>query len=431
MVHFGPGAFHRAHQAWYFDEMLGAGHDLAVAPVALRSGGVRAALAPQDGLYVLATREAQPSYRVIGSLKAVLTASETPEAVFAHLMTARLVTATVTEKGYCLAPSGDLDLAHPDIIHDLARPAVPVSLIGWLAEGLSRRRVAGLAPFVTLSCDNLSDNGGKLGRAVVTFARALGDEALADWIKGEAVFPSSMVDSITPATDDLLRAEVEAATGLTDAWPVQREGFIQWVVEDRLGDLSPAFAAAGVTLAADVAAFERAKLRLLNGAHSTLAYAGLLKGHETVSQAMADPDLAAFVEAMMVEDIAPTLKPTPDLDVPAYIDAILARFRNPAIVHKLSQIAWDGSQKLPVRILETTADALAAGRSVARLAVPVAAWMKFIESRDGQEIVDPLAAQFAGRRGVEAFLALPAIFPPVLVRNAIWRDAVEAAYTSL
>ncbi|CAN5495347.1 mannitol dehydrogenase family protein [soil metagenome] len=431
VVHFGPGAFHRAHQAWYFDEMLSAGHDLAVAAVSLRSGGVRAALAPQDGLYVLATREAQPSYRVIGSLKAVLTAPETPEAVFAHLMAARLVTATVTEKGYGLTPSGGLDPAHPDIAHDLARPAVPVSLIGWLAEGLARRRAAGLAPFVTLSCDNLSDNGGKLGRAVVAFARALGDEALADWIEAEAVFPSSMVDSITPATDDALRAQVEAATGLTDAWPVQREGFIQWVVEDRLGDLSPAFAAAGVTLTHDVAAFERAKLRLLNGAHSTLAYAGLLKGHETVAQAMADPELAAFVETMMVEDIAPTLGATPNLDVPTYIAAILARFRNPAIVHRLSQIAWDGSQKLPFRILETTADALATGRSVDRLAVPVAAWMTFIESRAGQEIVDPLASQFAGLHGVADFLALTAIFPAELAADPVWRRAVEAAYAGL
>lgn len=431
VVHFGPGAFHRAHQAWYFDEMLKVGGAFAVAAVALRSGGVRAALAPQDGLYVLATREAQPSYRVIGAIKEALTAPETPQAVFAHLMSARLVTATVTEKGYCLTPVGDLDLAHPDIAHDLARPPFPVSLVGWLAEGLSRRRAARLAPFVALSCDNLSDNGGKLGRAVVSFARASGDVALADWIEGEAVFPCSMVDSITPATDDALRAEVEAATGLTDAWPVQREAFLQWVVEDRLGDLGPAFAAAGVTLTADVTAFERAKLRLLNGAHSTLAYVGLLKGHETVAQAMADPELAAFVETLMADDIAPTLGPTPDLDVPAYIAAILARFRNPAIVHRLAQIAWDGSQKLPFRILETTAEALAAGRSVARLAVPVAAWMRFIESRAGQEIVDPMAAQFAGLRGVTDFLALSAIFPAELVANPIWRAAVTEAYAKL
>ena len=144
---------------------------------------------------------------------------------------------------------------------------------------------------------------------------------------------------------------------------------------------------------------------------------GLLKGHETVSQAMADPELAAFVEAMMVEDIAPTLGPTPDLDVPTYIAAILARFRNPAIVHRLSQIAWDGSQKLPFRILETTAEALAAGQSVARLAVPVAAWMRFVERRaaEGVEIVDPLAATLKGLKGVAAFLALEQVFPQTLV----------------
>lgn len=435
VVHFGPGAFHRAHQAWYFDEMLKAGGAFAVAAVALRSGGVRAALAPQDGLYVLATREARPGFRVIGAIKEVLTAPETPQAVLAHLISpdVRLVTATVTEKGYCLTPAGLLDLAHPDIAHDLAGPPFPVGLVGWLAEGLSRRRDAGLAPFVTLSCDNLSDNGGKLGRAVVAFARARGDEALADWIAGEAAFPCSMVDSITPATDDALRAEVEAATGFTDAWPVQREGFLQWVVEDRLGDLGPAFAAAGVILTADVTAFERAKLRLLNGAHSTLAYVGLLKGHETVAQAMADPELAAFVETLMADDIAPTLKPTPDLDVPAYIAAILARFRNPAIVHRLSQIAWDGSQKLPFRMLETTADAVAAGRSVARLAVPIAAWMRFIErqARDGVEIVDPLAKDLAGRRGVAEFLTLSTVFPRNLATNPTWRAAIEAAYADL
>ncbi len=434
VVHFGPGAFHRAHQAWYFDKMLAAGAGaFAVAAVSLRSGGVRAALAPQDGLYVLATREAQPSFRVIGSIKAVLTAPETPEAVFAQLMSARLVTATVTEKGYCLTPAGGLDLAHPDIVHDLTRPPFPVSLVGWLAQGLARRRDAGLAPFLTLSCDNLPDNGGKLGRAVAAFARASGDDALADWIAREAVFPCSMVDSITPATDDALRDQVEAAVGLFDAWPVQREGFLQWVVEDRLGDLSPAFAAAGVTLTADVAAFERAKLRLLNGAHSTLAYVGLLKGHETVAQAMADRELAAFVETLMADDIAPSLDPGPDLDVPAYIAAILARFRNPAIVHRLSQIAWDGSQKLPVRILQTTADALAAGRSVARLAVPVAAWMRFIERRasGGGEIVDPLAGDLARRRGVAEFLALSRVFPRDLAANPVWRGAVEAAYAAL
>jgi fructuronate reductase len=433
VVHFGPGAFHRAHQAFYFDEMLAKGHDLAVCGVSLRSAGVHDALAPQDGLYVLAEREAQPSFRVIGSLKEVLTAPATPDAVFARLVSSdvRIVTSTVTEKGYCLTPSGDLDVDHPDIAHDLGAVGPPVSFVGWLVEGLARRRAAGLAPFVILPCDNLSDNGGRLRRAALQFADASGDRDLANWIEAEARFCSTMVDSITPATDDHLRIEVAQATGLADAWPVQREGFVQWVVE--AGSAADILAEAGVTLADDVAAFERTKLRLLNGAHSTLAYVGQARGFETVSEAMADPELSGFVEVMMAEDIAPSLGDAAGLDVPAYIAAILKRFRNPAIVHKLSQIAWDGSQKLPFRILETTADALAAGRSVERLAVPVAAWMVFVERRNAQgaEIVDPMAARLRGLHGVDAFLELGEVFPRALADDRSWRLAVTKAYDAL
>ncbi|MCI3133816.1 mannitol dehydrogenase family protein [Phenylobacterium aquaticum] len=433
VVHFGPGAFHRAHQAFYFDRMLAHSPAWGVAAVSLRSPDLAEALGPQDGLYVLAEREADPTYRIIGSLIEVLTAPRTPEAVFAHLASpdVRVVTSTVTEKGYCLTPAGDLDLAHPDIVHDLSRPAVPKSFPGWLVEGLRRRWSAGVPAFVSIPCDNLSDNGGRLARAVVQLARAQDAPEFAAWIEHHAVFASTMVDSITPATDDALRAQVEAAVGLTDAWPVQREGFVQWVIEDKLGGLALDFAAAGAILTSDVAAFERAKLRLLNGAHSTLAYVGLLKGHETVAQAMADPELSDFVERMMAEDIAPLLPPAPGLDTSAYIAAILTRFRNPAIAHKLSQIAWDGSQKLPFRILETTAEALSAGRSVQRLAAPVAAWMRFLERRaaEGVEIVDPLAATLKDLRGVEAFLALEQVFPAELAANATWRAAVEAAYS--
>lgn len=435
VVHFGPGAFHRAHQAFYFDRMLERSRGWAVSGVSLRSPVLRQALAPQDGLYVLAERETQPSYRVIGAMTEVLTAAETPEAVFVRMASphVKLVTSTVTEKGYCLTPAGDLDETHPDIRHDLARPSAPASFVGWLVEGLARRRAAGFAPFVIAPCDNLADNGGRLRRATLQFARAMGDADLAAWIEGEARFASTMVDSITPATDDLLRAQVEAAVGLGDAWPVQREGFIQWVIEDVVGDVGPELAEAGVTLTADVAAFERAKLRLLNGAHSTLAYIGLGKGHESVAEAMAAPELSSFVERLMREDIAPTLGEVRGLDVPAYIDAVLARFRNPAIVHKLSQIAWDGSQKLPFRLLHTTADALAQGRSVERLAAPVAAWMKFVERRaaEGLEIIDPLAARLAHTRGVDAFLKLDTVFPRDLVADARWRAAVEAAYVAL
>ncbi|AUX42509.1 mannitol dehydrogenase [Sorangium cellulosum] len=444
VVHFGPGAFHRAHQAWYFDEMLKAGGAFAVCGVAVRSGDVEEALAPQDGLYTVAEREAEPRMRVIGAVTQVLTAPRAPEAVLARLAdpAVRIVTSTVTEKGYCLTSSGDLDLDHPDIRRDLAGGNPPVSFPGWLAAGLAARRAAGLPPFVAVSCDNLSDNGKRLRRAILQLAQAKGDRDLAAWIEAEARFPSTMVDSITPATDDALREKVRRELGLEDAWPIQRERFVQWVVEDELGADALAFADAGVTLTHDVTAFEKAKLRLLNGAHSTLAYVGLWLGRETVAHAMADARLAGFVERMMREDIAASLPATPGLDVPAYIGAVLTRFRNPAIAHKLSQIAWDGSQKLPFRILETAAEALAAGRPVERLAVPIAAWIHFIRARarGGETILDPMADTLLdlGRRmdgdptaDVAPVLALGAVFPSAVASAPVFRAAVEAAYARL
>lgn len=440
VVHFGPGAFHRAHQAWYFDRMLSDDLGLAICAVSLRTPDVRDALRPQDGLYALAEKEADPAIQVIGSIKEVLVAPEDPEAVFARLDLARFVTSTVTEKGYCLATDGALDLDHPDIRHDLASPDRPTSLVGWIAEGLARRKAAGRRPFTTISCDNLSDNGLKLHRAVVRLAQARGQPDLADWIEAEAAFPSSMVDSITPATDRPLRDQVEVALGLTDAWPVQRERFVQWVVEDKLGADAALFARAGVTVARDVAPFERAKLRLLNGAHSTLAYAGLALGHETVSDAMADARLADFVERMMRQDVAPTLE-APELDAPAYIDQVLDRFRNPTIVHKLSQIAWDGSQKLRFRLLETASETLAAGRPVDRLAVGVAAWMRFVvrQTAAGSAIVDPLAQTLVdvartcdgSEADVARFLALEPVFPLGLAADKRFGASVARAYLDL
>jgi len=442
VVHFGPGAFHRTHQAFYFDRMLERRPDVAICAVSLRTADLRDALSPQDGLYVLAEREADPMFRVIGAIKEVLVAAEDPQAVLDRLTAAstRYVTATVTEKGYCLTTAGDLDLGHPEIRHDLEAPDRPTTLVGWIAEGMRWRKRSGFPPFTTISCDNISDNGVKLGRAVVQFAEASGDMELARWIADTAAFPCSMVDSITPATDAALRTQVAGALGLEDAWPVQRERFVQWVVEDRLGADAALFAGAGVTIARAVAPFERAKLRLLNGAHSTLAYVGLGLGYETVSEAVADARLAAFVERMMRQDVAPSLDAA-ELDVANYIGDVLARFRNPAIVHKLSQIAWDGSQKLRFRLLETAAEALAAGRPVNRLAVGVAAWMRFVvrQTSAGTALVDPLADALAAaataRDGAEAdvarFLAMEGVFPGPLAADLRFRQAVTRAYRNL
>jgi fructuronate reductase len=440
IVHFGPGAFHRAHQAVYVDDLLAMHPDWAICGVSLHSNEVREALHPQDNLYALALLGASSSLRVIGSIRELLCAPEQQSLVLARLAdpAVRLVTLTITEKGYCLAGE-DLDLTHPDIVHDLAHPATPRSAIGYLAAGLAARRALGIQPFTVLSCDNLAGNGHRLRRATLQFAQRF-DPVLAAWIDHEVAFPCSMVDSITPATDDALRKRALGLTGLADAWPVQRETFTQWVIEDRFCNARPPLEHAGATLSHDIAGYDRAKLRLLNGAHSTLAYLGSLLELETVADAMRTPALADAIEQLMRESIAPAITLPAGLDA-GYIDAILARFRNPAIHHKLSQIAWDGSQKLPVRLLSTIADALAQGRDIAALCRSIAAWMCFVrrQARNGVVLVDPLndaltaiGKTCTGDAGadVPAFLTLDAVFAP-LSGDARFVAALGKAYTAL
>lgn len=433
IVHFGPGAFHRAHQAAYVDAILADDPRWAISAVALNSTDVADALRPQDGLYTLALLGEHTRYRVIGAISELLTRQD-GDAIANRLAapSTRLVTATVTEKGYCLTADGGLDVDHPAIRNDLTG-ARPTSFIGRLVDGLSRRRAANAGGLTILSCDNLAANGERLARAVGDFA-AIAEPDLARWIADRVRFPSSMVDSITPATDDALRTRVAAATGLDEAWPIQRETFTQWVIEDDFHGEAPPLAAAGAQIVASVAAFEDAKLRLLNGAHSSLAYIGLLLGHETVADAMADEDLAGFVERIMREDIAPSLRPTAGLDVPRYIDAILARFRNPAIRHLLSQIAWDGSQKLPFRLIATIADARAAGRPVDRLAVPIAAWCRFLAlpRPPAPPLVDPLGATLLPLAGdVTALIQRSGVFPERLAHDAVFRGAVADAHARM
>jgi len=443
LVHLGPGAFHRVHQAWFVEKLLAQDPRWGISAVSLRSTEVRDALVAQDGLYTLVTLDKQISFQVIGALREILVAPQDPQRVLQRLAapTTRAVTMTVTEKGYCLTPDGNLDAAHPEIVHDLSEPHAPLSLIGYLVEALERRRVAQIDAPTVISCDNLVDNGQRLARAVVQFA-ALRDASLARWIEDKTLFPRTMVDSITPATTDELRDTVATATGVSDRWPVQRESFVQWVMEDRLGKDGPDWAAAGVTVTDDVSAYERAKLRLLNGAHSTLAYLGLLAGYQTVSEAMRDTKLAGFIATLMREDIRPTLAAPRGLDLEQYIAAVLERFGNPALRHALAQIAWDGSQKLPFRLFGTLSDALAASRSVDRLCIPIAGWMQFIRRKAiaGEPLTDPLAARLLeiGRAcqnraatDVPAFMSLDSVFPQRLVAEPRFLSALSRAYDDL
>jgi fructuronate reductase len=447
IVHLGLGAFHRAHQAVMTEAVLNAGsRDWGIVAASLRSPDTRDALAPQDGLYTVATREDErQALRVVGALRGLHVAPEDPEALLRAMVDARvrIVSLTVTEKGYCHDPSsGVLDEAHPDIRHDLATPGAPRSAPGFLVEALRRRREAGTAPFTVLCCDNLPANG-TTARRVTARLGALRDPVLGAWIGGEVAFPSTMVDRIVPATTADDRARIAAALGCEDAWPVVGEGFSQWVIEDHFPSGRPEWEIGGATFASDVEPFELMKLRMLNGAHSALAYLGYLAGHETVAEASNDPVFTAFLRGLWAE-IAPTVPAPPGVDLQDYATRLLARFRNRALRHRTWQIAMDGSQKLPQRLLETVRARLAGGQPIPHLALAIAGWLRYVggTSEDGTpiDVRDPLAAPLrqaldaAGGTApglVTAALGFEAVFGTDLPRKPAFHAAVVDAYVRL
>ena len=413
IVHLGLGAFARAHLAAVNEAALnaGGGGDLAwgICGVSLRQADTRDALAPQAGLYTLALRSADATGReqqqttVIGCLLETLVAPEDPQAVLARIAHAdtRIVSVTVTEKGYCHDPaSGRLNLQHPDIVHDLAQALAPRSTIGFLVRGLQQRRAAGRGPITLMSLDNLPSNGHLLRGMVQAFARQV-DPALATWIETLCAFPCSMVDRIVPRTTDRDRRDVAQALGMDDAWPVLGEPYLEWVVEDQFVAGRPEWAAGGARFVSEAAPFETLKLRTVNGVHSALAYLSVMAGWATVDEAMAQPALKAYLAALMQEEIVPTLPPLPGLDLARYQQRLLQRFENPALKHQTRQIAMDGSQKLPQRLLDTARARLAADLPIGKLALAVAAWLHFLRGVDEAglryDIQDPMAAELAQR----------------------------------
>jgi fructuronate reductase len=427
VVHLGIGAFHRAQTAVYSDDALALeGGAWGICGVSLRSAEVRDRLVPQDGLYTAVEKSpAGVRRRVIGSVREVLFLGDQRDAVLARLAapTTRIVTLTITEKGYCHDPAtGQLNFAHPDIVHDLAAVTQPRSAIGLMVEALDLRRRAGTAPVTILCCDNLPHNGALVRGLVLAFAGAR-DGLLARWIEDHTRFPSTMVDRIVPATSGADLTENDAALGLQDAAPVVHEPFRQWVIEDSFVAARPAWERVGAQLVEDVAPFEAMKLRLLNGSHSTLAYLGYLAGHEFIYQVAAKPHFVALMRRLMRDEVAPTLHLPPGTDVEAYQSTLVQRFSNPALPHRTQQIAMDGSQKLPQRLLGTVRDNLAAGRSIDLLTLAVAGWMRYVSGIDeaGRAITvsDPMAGEFArvatAQRGnpealARELLALRAVF---------------------
>lgn len=447
IVHLGIGAFHRAHQAVYTDDVLALDPGWGIVAASLRSPDTQDALEPQNGLYTVSIRsEAGEKLRVIGSISRVILAPQEPDALLAAMVDphVRIVTLTVTEKGYCHDPAtGELDETHPDIVHDLAHWQNPRSAPGLIVEALRRRRAAGTPPFTVLTCDNLPSNGRTVHRILTRYA-SLVDPELGSFVADEVACPSTMVDRIVPATTDEDRARIEKTIGFRDAWPVVTEPFTQWVIEDRFPQGRPAWEKAGAEFVSDVEPYEQMKLRLLNGSHSTLAYLGFLAGYETVSDAMADPAFERLLTDLMDKDVTPTLHMPPGADLARYKKALIERFKNPALKHRTGQIAMDGSQKLPQRLLGTIRDRLRDSAPIGRLALGVAAWMRYVTGIDEHgapiDVRDPMAARLRAladaargspERLAEKLFGVREIFGDDLPKDPRFTQAVTRALVQL
>jgi fructuronate reductase len=398
IVHLGIGAFHRAHLAAYTDAAMSAGNrDWRITGVSLRSADVAAQLNPQDGLYTLTERSGDAAEtRLIGAVASVIVGSDDPEAVIAAIASpgTAIVSLTVTEKGYIRAADGTLDLTDAALRSDQTGGAAPRTIYGFLAAGLARRRAAGLPGLTLLNCDNLADNGGQLCSLMTAYLQTT-DQALAEWFAHECRCPSTMVDRIVPAMTGADCAWAAGRIGMADEGAILTETFCQWVIEDNFAGARPSWEAVGAHFVSDVRAWEAAKLRMLNGAHSALAYLGLERGHQFVHEAVGDPAIRPLVEQIMREEAAATLDPASGINASSYADQLLQRFANSALQHRLIQIAMDGSQKIPQRWLEPLAINQQAGRVSPATVRALAAWCRHVRG-DKREVDDPLAVKLAG-----------------------------------
>ncbi|MFE6234294.1 mannitol dehydrogenase family protein [Cellulosimicrobium sp. NPDC057862] len=467
IVHLGIGAFHRAHQAVVTEDAARATGETSwgILGVTQRSASVRDQLRPQGGVYtVLTVGPDGASPRVVGSVTDVAWPAEETPRVLAALAapTTHVVTLTVTEKGYARRADGHLDVdavaADLDVLRreeastgspeagvpgadvasgEAAGVAPATSAVGLLVRGLAARRRAGGAPLTVLSCDNLADNGHVLARLVgeavdAALPGAEGD-ALRAWLAASVTFPCSMVDRIVPATTPAQRDEVETLLGARDEGLVVAEPFVQWVIEDRFAGPRPAWERGGATLTSDVAPYERAKLRLLNGAHSYLAYAGSLAGHATIAEAVADPALAAGARALQADALA-TLEAPDGVDLAAYAQTLLDRFANPATGHTTRQVAMDGTQKIPFRWGGTLADLLAARPGAPApqgVVAALAAWAGYVvaEARSGRTVDDPRGDEL--RAVVEDAPDAPAAFRALVLLPGLLPGVPEGRLTEV
>lgn len=449
IVHLGFGAFHRAHQAIYAD-ILAAQYDSdwGYCEVNLIGGEAQIQdLKQQDCLFSVC----EMSYdnwntRVVGIAKEALHADVDGIQKVLDVMTRpeiAIVSITVTEKGYCYLPStASIDTNNPLIIHDITNPHTPKSVPGVIVEALRLRKEQGLKPFTVMSCDNMPENGHVTRNVVLALAKQR-DESLAQWIEENVTFPSTMVDRIVPAATPETMAKIKKQLGgIDDPAGIAGEPFRQWVIEDNFVAGRPEWQKSGAELVNDVLPYEEMKLRMLNGSHSFFAYLGYLAGYMHIDECMQDPNYVKAARHLMLNEQATTLR-VKNVDLSAYADSLLDRYRNTGLKHRTWQIAMDGTLKLPQRMLDSVRYHLANGTPFDCLALGIAAWMRYVSGVDDSgnviEVCDPAAEKLKelvlnssdNQDRVNALLSLKHVFGEDLPQNPLFIAQVTKAYHSL
>jgi len=418
ILHIGVGNFHRAHQAVYLDDLfnLGRDHDWAIVGAGLMGFDAkrRSELQQQDWLTTVV--EMSPGQRIARVTGSMIDYCEVDaDALIARITdpAIRIISLTITEGGYFIdANTGGFDANHPQIQRDAINPEQPVTVFGMLLAGLRRRHARGLPMPTILSCDNLPENGHVTRRALEGLAALISND-LGDWVAQSLTFPNAMVDRITPATTERHRDMLAEDFSILDAAPVVCEPFRQWVLEDKFPLGRPALEHVGVQFVSDVTPYETMKLRILNAGHASIAYPAALLGYENVHDAMADPDIASWLDQLMRREVIPVLADIPGEDYHAYLDTCAARFANPEVGDTIARLCQDGSNRQPKFVLPTIADALQSGKALDGLALEVAFWCRYCA--DTRDLDDPSAeliapAARATRADPSAFLGLDKVF---------------------
>lgn len=385
IVHIGVGGFHRSHQAYYLHQLLSTpgNTDWAICGVGLREAdrNMYQVLQKQDGLYTLVVQhpDGRKKYEVVGAITDYLLAVDDPQRVIdkmAHADT-KIVSLTITEGGYNFhAATGDFNFEHPGVQAELADPASPQTVFGYLSAALKARQANGIPPFTVMSCDNIQHNGDVARKMLLAFVQKQ-DPQLAVWIEAQVSFPNTMVDRITPVTTREDIEELAAEAGIADEWPVVSEPYLQWVIEDNFVNGRPPLEEVGVQFVPDVGPYETMKIRLLNAGHSVLGIPGALHGHATIADCMEDEVFSSFMRKFMDVEVTPVLGPVEGIDLEAYKDSLAERFANPNIKDHVNRICSESSAKLPKFLIPTLLANLASGGSIHYATFILAAWCRY------------------------------------------------------